>query len=82
MVAVPDLRELPGGSLLLVTTSSPLHRVLKPGQQVQAAHGWHPGLAQKPHFFRAKQHEKEHGKFMCTGHQSWGFISRDNMSSM
>lgn len=32
--------------------------MLKPGQQVQAAHGWHPGLAQKPHFFGAKQQEK------------------------
>jgi len=72
----------PRGSSLLVTPSSPLHRVLKPGQQVQAAQGWHPGLAQKPHFFRAKQHEKELGKFMLTGHQSQGFISRDNMCSM
>ena len=43
-VAVPDLRELPRGSSLLVTTSSPLHRVLKPGQQVQAAHGTQASL--------------------------------------
>lgn len=82
MVAVPDLRELPPGPSLLVTTSSPLHRVLKPGQQVQTAHSWHPGLAQKPHFLRAKQQEKEWGKFMFIGHQPQGSISRDYMYSM